>query len=446
MLRADELGRCALAAVIAHCNALPCCDEPGSPGSAVDATAAAWAAERGVRARLRAGTFGELRGAAATEDVHAVDVVAELPASSLLLAPAAFDEPGLGDAIRAVHGVDDDTAALVWTMRQRANAASAYAPLWAALPRSPLHTGLTLPEAALAALDGTLLAEEVRQLQAAARHQYDELFPALLNAFPAAFAGSVDGDPHYSFDAYLLAAELWQAYAVRVVPPGGGAPCSALLPEVLLLNHSAQAPHVVRFSVPDADQVLRLRALRPCRAGAQLHLSYGALPNSHLLLFYGFTLRDNPHDTFPLTLELPEEEEEGQGAAATAQLRAALLERWQLGLEHTLRRGERLPSRLLGALRLLTAPADELAACAENPRHVPLSADNDQTVALTLAGTLDALLESLPPEPVQPSDAATHSSAAALGHCAVYLEGQRNILLDAQRHCADMLASCLPSV
>jgi histone-lysine N-methyltransferase SETD3 len=228
---------------------------------------------------------------------------------------------------------------------------------------------------------------------------------------------------------------------VRVLPPGGGAPCSALLPEALLLNHSV-APHVVRFSAPDADGVLRLRALRPCHAGAQLFLSYGPLPNAQLLQFYGFCLPDNPYDTFPMAFELPEEEEgEAQEGEETALLRACVLERWGLGLEHSLRRGHRLPSRLLGALRVLTASSAELAACSASPRTVPLSADNEQTVALTLADTVEALLASIPPVP-QPGGGGGED-AAALAHCATYLQGQRDILCDAQRQCADMLAACL---
>jgi hypothetical protein len=376
----------------------------------------------------------------------------------MILAPTALDAPGLGDALRNVEGMDDDTAALVWTMRDRLDAASPYAPLWASLPRAPLHTGLTLPPSALAALEGTLLHEAVSRLQAAAREQYDTLFPALLHAHPELFLATRGGHggsgelaaaaaaAAYSFDAYCVAAELWQAYAVRVVPPGGGAPCSALLPSALLLNHSAAAPHVVRFSAPDADGVLRLRALRPCRAGAQLYLSYGPLPNAQLLQFYGFCLPDNPYDAFPLAFELPEAAEEEEGgesdAEETALLRACLLERWALGLEHSLRRGHRLPSRLLGALRVLTASGAELAACSANPRTVPLSADNEQTVALTLADTVEALLGSLPPVP-QPPLGGGGEDADALAHCATYLQGQRDILLNAQRQCADMLAACL---
>ena len=48
-----------------------------------------------------------------------------------------------------------------------------------------------------------------------------------------------------------------------------------------------------------------LLVCRPCRPGEQIFLSYGALPNLKLLVFYGFALQDNPQDTVSLTLEVP---------------------------------------------------------------------------------------------------------------------------------------------
>ena len=43
---------------------------------------------------------------------------------------------------------------------------------------------------------------------------------------------------------------------------------------------------------------------RPCEPGEQLFLSYGPLPNLKLLVFYGFTLLENPQDTVSLSLEV----------------------------------------------------------------------------------------------------------------------------------------------
>ena len=77
-----------------------------------------------------------------------------------------------------------------------------------------------------------------------------------------------------------------------------------LVPLASLLNHSADA-HIRQYGAVDAATArLELRLGKPCAAGEQLFLSYGALPNLALLLFYGFALPENPHDTVSLTLEV----------------------------------------------------------------------------------------------------------------------------------------------
>jgi histone-lysine N-methyltransferase SETD3 len=422
----------ALEAVRAHCDALPCCDDAaGSDAPAAAAAAAAWAAQRGVSSRVRAAVFDGLKGAAAEDDVPAGEPVVSLPLSALLTARLAYSAPVLGAVLRQIPGLDDDRAVLLWTMRERADPQSPHAPLWASLPQQPLGTGLTFPPAALAALQGCTLHTEIERMQAAARDEYDAMFPQLCDALPEVFSPA----SAYTFEAYCAAAELWQSYAVQVALPGEAKPCSALLPQALLLNHGLQ-PHVVRFSTPDADGVLRLRALRRCHAGRQVFLSYGALHNAHLLLFYGFALPGNPYDAVNMSFELPDAEDaDGERAL---RLRCSLLERWQLGLDHSLRRGTRLPLRLLGSLRVLTASLPELQACSRDPRTAPLSAENEETVVATLAQTIEAVRDALPPVPA--TRAADPATAAALDHCATFLQAQHDILADAARQCDAMQA------
>lgn len=104
----------------------------------------------------------------------------------------------------------------------------------------------------------------------------------------------------------------------------------------------------------DDDGVLRLRVIRGVPQGAEVALSYGPLPNTQLLLFYGFALRSNPFDSIPLAFDLPTDDNR-----ATGKLRAAVL-RWAgVGLdEHSIRGGPAggvLSPRLLTALQLLSA-------------------------------------------------------------------------------------------
>jgi len=45
-----------------------------------------------------------------------------------------------------------------------------------------------------------------------------------------------------------------------------------------------------------------IRTLTPCSKYSQVFISYGPHSNKHLLLNYGFTAVNNPHDVFPVTV------------------------------------------------------------------------------------------------------------------------------------------------
>ncbi len=79
---------------------------------------------------------------------------------------------------------------------------------------------------------------------------------------------------------------------------------TCLVPFASLLSHSDR-PHVIHYSKLDpGTRCLKMTAFRPCSKDMQCYLSYGPLSNLHLMLFYGFTLRDNAHDVVELTLQV----------------------------------------------------------------------------------------------------------------------------------------------
>ena len=82
----------------------------------------------------------------------------------------------------------------------------------------------------------------------------------------------------------------------------------SLVPVANLFNHSSHDAHVKRYSrVSISDKMMRFPVSKPCSSGKQVFLSYGPLPNWRLLLFYGFALQDNPHDSLQvrILLDLP---------------------------------------------------------------------------------------------------------------------------------------------
>lgn len=156
----------------------------------------------------------------------------------------------------------------------------------------------------------------------------------------------------------------------------------ALVPLASLINHSA-APHIVHFStVNPKSRALELRSFRPLHQHEQACLSYGPLPNSQLLLFYGFALPGNPFEQQQLTLQPEEvlklqqqqeqnqqqqEQKQGQGkrhdpGQELLAEKVRLLQELQLPAAFDLTVQQPLPHGLLHSLRLLCADRAELAA------------------------------------------------------------------------------------
>lgn len=316
-----------------------------------------------------------------------------------------------------MEGLSDDAALVVWTLRELSRGdSSSYAPLLQSLPQGRLHTGLTLSEHALERLGDTLCGQQAQRLRDAARAQYDELLPVLQSY------GVVP-----DFALYCWTVEIWQSYAVAVVRDGVAE--TALLPLLFLLNHRAGGAHALRFSVPDADGVLRVRAERDCAQGEQLFLSYGSLANAQLLAFYGFAVADNPHEEVPLGFG-PDEDED------IAAVQTELMDRWGLEWEQSLRAKTPLPEALLSLMRVLTADAEELHEMqrAESGGPPPPSPAGLQV----LGDALEALIAQLPPAEEEQADA--DADEREMRHVAVYLAGQRRILEQAAAQVTALLA------
>ena len=400
VLRDNEAG---LAAVKATCCKLPSSD--GVRGEPCSDCASLIEAARGcgVVTSLTPALFAGLRGAAASHALQPGDIVAEVPATALLTAATARACTRLAPVLESLGAVDD-VAVLLWTMLERADKLSAHAAMLA-LNGASLGSALTMPEEALRAVEGTAMHAEAMKLRDAARTQYDSLFPALL----VAWQNLLSPASAFTFEHYLAAVELWQAYGMKVQLPGTATPQTALMPFVCLLNHSAVAPHVVRFSQPDADGVFRLRTVRPCAAGCEVTLSYGALSNSHLLLYYGFTVPDNPCDAVEFQVDTPFGDDDDEGE------------------HHQLRAACPLPWRLLETLRLLCAPSPG----EDGP-------EGDAAALAALSDVLAALSQGMPPPPT--------ASTPALGHIASIVSSQHSIVGAAEAECRRRQLLLLPVI
>ncbi|KAK9831771.1 hypothetical protein WJX74_008834 [Apatococcus lobatus] len=306
-----------------------------------------WAEEQGclVKGHTAAHSNG-LRGFAANANMKAGDVLLSVPESLLISQETALSSD-LGGALRQLPGLDADNILLIWTMVERHEADSTWAPFWKHLP-DQFGTALGVSEEDIELLRDTPHWEAFSNAHQHVRQAYAALKPTLdmlTTAYPEQL--SID---LFTWPAYLWAIELWYAYAIEVKGLNETiSPC--LVPVATLLNH-ALWPHIVHFShLDDQDDCLKLRLFREVLKGQECCLSYGPLPNHKLLLFYGFTIADNPYDT--IEFELGHAEDELQGDRAKA------LEMHDLPRQHMLRQGP-LSSRLLPSLAIMAADRKQL--------------------------------------------------------------------------------------
>jgi hypothetical protein len=164
--------------------------------------------------------------------------------------------------------------------------------------------------------------------------------------------------------------------------------------------------------------------------GLELLNSYGPCPNSKLLLDYGFSILDNPHDTVRLGLELRPPADD-----ALVDRRRALLRRGNCSPYPTfqLRRGE-APVDALAFLRVALAPADVLSRREALPEGDDVLGvlDDEEKVVAYLDGLLETVGDDCGP-PRADDDAALAASPAPRAVFALRYRATRRAIVDSCR-------------
>nr|CAB3480516.1 unnamed protein product [Digitaria exilis] len=202
---------------------------------------------------------GAGRGMVASENIGVEDTALEIP-ESLIISEEILCQTEVFLALKDFHNISSETMLLLWSMRERYNLTSKFKQYFETLPAN-FNTGLSFGIDALAALEGTLLFDEIMQAK-----QVISLY--------------------YSSDLFLMFSF---SYLLKV------------------------SPHILNYGrVDEATKSLKFPLSRPCDAGEQCFLSYGKHPGSHLVTFYGFLPRgDNPYDVIHLDLDTSVDEEDG---------------------------------------------------------------------------------------------------------------------------------------
>ncbi|XP_031484378.1 uncharacterized protein LOC116253606 isoform X2 [Nymphaea colorata] len=256
-----------------------------------------WGRKHGVKSKLQIAEFnGAGRGAFAVEDIDVGEAALEIP-QSIVISEQHIYESNMFNIFKDMVGISSETMLLLWSMTERCNPASKFNTYFDTLPKD-FNTGLSFGLDALAALEGTLLLEEILQAREHLRKQYDDLCPPLCARFPDIFRPEL-----YTWDQFLWACELWYSNGMKVVFTDGQLR-TCLVPIAGFLNHSLW-PHILHYGKVDAETgVLKFCASRPCRRGKQCYLSYGPFSGAHFVNFYGFLPKgDNPYDLIPLDVD-----------------------------------------------------------------------------------------------------------------------------------------------
>lgn len=324
-----------------------------------------WVQQSDVQTHLQPGDFSSsVRGLAACEDLNSGSMAIRVP-ETLLITEETAKESDLGPALMQFTQLGGDSIAVIWTMVERHDADSQWAAFWQSLPET-LHSGLTMSDTLLQALQGTSAHTECHSARQHIKEQYEGLKP-ILDALVAAYPAHLEA-AWFSWDAYLWAVQLWYAYAMKVKWPDGSCK-ECLVPYASLLNHSVR-PHIVQYGQLDAATgQLCFPLFRPVAKGHQCFLSYGPLSNLKLMLFYGMAIPDNPYDVVQIELEARNDHLQSQAQA--------FLQKLNLSLHHNLSLGS-LPVSLQMTAAVLGMPADTLESLVRGGRELNIKETSEQ--------------------------------------------------------------------
>ncbi|KAG6520191.1 uncharacterized protein LOC122051184 [Zingiber officinale] len=264
-----------------------------------------WGQDHGLKTMLSITYFEEAgRGAVALEDMSIGGIALEIP-ESLIISEDLVYNSDMFDVLKKLDDITPETMLLLWSMRERFNPNSKFKIYFDTLP-TEFNTGLNFRVDALAALEGTLLFEELLQSKEHLRQQFDALCPQQCDNYPDIFEPKL-----YTWDKFLWACELWYSNSMKVVFADGKLR-TCLVPVAGFLNHSL-CPHILHYGrVDPVTKTLKFPVSRPCEKGNQCYLSYGSLPSSHFLMFYGFVPKgDNFYDVIPLDFDTPDNDGHG---------------------------------------------------------------------------------------------------------------------------------------
>lgn len=247
------------------------------------------------------------RGVVATRDMVVGELVARIPLSQLINIEHVLVHPNLGPLLDEAGGdagivhewlSDSDALAVLLAYERSLGEMSQWAP-WLSLLAMPANNVLTYPEEFLQELQASPLVDILRR----AKRRLTETHGYLLR-----LPGFHGRPPAGVITRYTLEDHIWgvstvlsRSYTVRIKDRSGvWHSASCLVPFADFFNTGTVQHLNVDCATNNQSTYFECRTTRAVRAGDELLAPYGGrnsmLPNSQLLLHYGFTMHSLKHD------------------------------------------------------------------------------------------------------------------------------------------------------
>jgi hypothetical protein len=238
------------------------------------------------------------------------------------------------------------------------------------------------------ALRGTSLLRTTQVLQGQIQQDHERL-NSLLKQY-----NSLHEEPHFPVDEDfpLECYSLFSVYSRGAdVNFGGGDGEEVvnrermIVPFLDMFNHSSESD--VHYK-SDSSDIYIYSGASPIKAGAEVHLNYGPVPNSKLLLFYGFSIQENKEDFVDIYVPL---QEGVPGREEKAKLLQETFPDFIPNAPFQLKSDGSLPCSLLSLLRVLPLPPSSLPSDV----MVPISAESEASALSALEAALESMSQNV---------------------------------------------------
>ncbi|KAK4696569.1 hypothetical protein P7C71_g1360, partial [Lecanoromycetidae sp. Uapishka_2] len=371
------------------------------------------------------------RGVRSLRDYKEGERVLTVPRGVLWTVEHAYADPLLGPALRSVPlTVEDTLATYILFVRSRKSGYNGLRSHVTALPTS-YSSSIFFTENELEVCAGTSLYTITEQLKGEIEEDYARLAARVFGQYPDLLP--LD---KFTIEDYKWAlSTVWSRGMDFVLPDKKS--IRLMAPFADMLNHSSEVKQCHVYDASSGN--LSVLAGKDYKAGDQVFINYGSVPNNRLLRLYGFVLPSNPNDSYDLVLS----------THPTAPFWEQKQKLWtSAGLDSTctisLLLTDPLPKKVLRYLRIQRLDESDLSVIQVDATGRMIYESNEVEVLQSLVDSFSGLLEKFGTqlETLEAQLAAgVHPSGGNAWAAAHVSVGEQRVLRLARKTAEDLLAA-----